>query len=282
MPDLLSAPAGPGALSAPAPQHGEVPPGRISTDAALSVPLLPSFGPGSCATQGQSSEACTFPPHHAAPGPIPSAGSGCGAAGPDTSDDALPPPTQMDPRLGARPVRIDATRTAYAVYSGAEQPPLGAHSVCFVPPLTQAHAVTRDSRNRARRKRKVRSPYQREEDRYNLYLKLGDYRSASRTPDTFTRGPSPSNTTNNHYQLGFMTQDAGAASSTYWTPGPCTGCQRTYSMSKSMSKFLVPHSPLSPVGPFVRLDPIFPQAESHRPLLESASSGSQRFQLYSI
>ena len=222
MPDLLSAPAGPGALSAPAPQHGEVPPGRISTDAALSVPLLPSFGPGSCATQGQSSEACTFPPHHAAPGPIPSAGSGCGAAGPDTSDDALPPPTQMDPRLGARPVRIDATRTAYAVYSGAEQPPLGAHSVCFVPPLTQAHAVTRDSRNRARRKRKVRSPYQREEDRYNLYLKLGDYRSASRTPDTFTRGPSPSNTTNNHYQLGLMTQDAGAASSTYWTSGPCT------------------------------------------------------------
>jgi hypothetical protein len=53
-------------------------------------------------------------------------------------------------------------------------------------------------------------------------------------------------------------------------------------MSKSMSKFLVPHSRLSPVGPFVRLDPIFPQAESHRPLLESASSGSQRFQLYSI
>ena len=158
MPDLLSAPAEPGALSAPAPQHGEVPLGRISTDAALSVPLLPSFGPGSCATQGQSSEACTFPPHHAAPGPIPSAGSGCGAAGPDTSDDAPPPPTQMDPRLGARPVRIDATSTAYAVYSGAEQPPLGAHSVCFVPPRTQAHAVTRDSRNRARRKRKVRSP----------------------------------------------------------------------------------------------------------------------------
>ena len=119
-------------------------------------------------------------------------------------------------------MRIDATRTAYAVYSGAEQPPLGAHSVCFVPPRTQAHAVTRDSRNRARRKRKVRSPQQREEDRYNLYLKLGDYRSASRTPDTFTRGPSPSNTTNNHFQLGFMTQDAGAASSTYWTPGPCT------------------------------------------------------------
>ena len=142
MPDLLSAPAEPGALSAPAPQHGEVPHGRISTDAALSVPLLPSFGPGSCATQGQSSEACTFPPHHAAPGPIPSAGSGCGAAGPDTSDDAPPPPTQMDPRLEARPVRIDATRTAYAVSSGAEQPPLGAHSVCFVPPLTQAHAVT--------------------------------------------------------------------------------------------------------------------------------------------
>ena len=125
MPDLLSVPAGPGALSAPAPQHGEVPPGRISTDAALSVPLLPSFGPGSCATQGQSSEACTFPPHHAAPGPIPSAGSGRGAAGPDTSDDALPPSTPMDPRLGARPVRIDATRTAYAGYSTAEQPPLG-------------------------------------------------------------------------------------------------------------------------------------------------------------
>ena len=120
-------------------------------------------------------------------------------------------------------MRIDATRTAYAVYSGAEQPPLGAHSVCFVPPLTQAHAVTRDSRNRARRKRKARSPQQREEDRCNLYLKLGDYRSASRTPNTFTRGPSPPNITNNHFQLGFMNQDADpVSSSTYWTPGPCT------------------------------------------------------------
>ena len=119
-------------------------------------------------------------------------------------------------------MRSDAPRTAYRVYSSPDQPPLGAHSVCFVPPRTQAHAVTRDSRNRARRKRKVRSPQQREDDRCNLYLKLGDYRSASRTPDTFTRGPSPSNTTNNHYQLGLMTQDAGAASSTYWTPGPCT------------------------------------------------------------
>jgi hypothetical protein len=49
-----------------------------------------------------------------------------------------------------------------------------------------------------------------------------------------------------------------------------------------MSKFLVPHCPLSPVGPFVRLDPIFSQAESHRPLLESAPSGSQWFQLNSI
>ena len=38
-----------------------------------------------------------------------------------------------------------------------------------------------------------------------------------------------------------------------------------------MSKFLVPHYPLSPVGPFVRLDPIVLQAESHRPLIESAS-----------
>ena len=223
MPDLLSATAEPGALSAPAPQHGEVQHGRISTDAALSVPLSPSFGPGSCATQGQSSEACTFPPHHAAPGPIPSAGSGRGAAGPDTSDDAPPPSTQPDPRLKARPVRIDATSTAYAVSSTAEQPPLGAHSVCFVPPRTQAHAVTRDSRNRARRKRKARSPQQREEDRYNLYLKLGDYRSASRTPNTFTRGPSPTNITNNHFQLGFMNQDADpVSSSTYWTPGPCT------------------------------------------------------------
>ena len=121
-------------------------------------------------------------------------------------------------------MRSDAPRTAYRVYSSPDQPPLGAHSVCFVPPRTQAHAVTRDSRNRARRKRKVRSPHQREEDRYNLYLKLGDYRSASRTPDTFTRGPSPSNTTNNHFQLGFMNQDADpVSSSTYWTPGPCTG-----------------------------------------------------------
>ena len=120
-------------------------------------------------------------------------------------------------------MRSDAPRTAYRVYSSPDQPPLGAHSVCFVPPRTQAHAVTRDSRNRARRKRKVRSPYPLEEDRHNLYLKLGDYRSASRTPDTFTRGPSPTNITNNHFQLGFMNQDADpVSSSTYWTPGPCT------------------------------------------------------------
>ena len=228
MPDLLPATAEPGALSAPAPQHGEVQPGRISTDAALSVPLPPSFGPGSCATQGQSSEACTFPSHHAALGPVPSAGSGCGVPGPDYSMDALSPTeAPTDPRLEPGLMRSDAPRTAYRVYSSADQPPLGAHSVCFVPPRTQAHAVTRDSRNRARRKRKVRSPHQREEDRYNLYLKLGDYRSASRTPDTFTRGPSPSNTTNNHFQLGFMNQDADpVSSSTYWSPGPCTawGC----------------------------------------------------------
>ena len=121
-------------------------------------------------------------------------------------------------------MRSDAPRTAYRVYSSPDQPPLGAHSVCFVPPRTQAHAVTRDSRNRARRKRKARSPQQREDERCNLILKLGEYRSASRTPDTFTRGPSPTNITNNHFQLDFMNQDADpVSSSTYWTPGPCTG-----------------------------------------------------------
>ena len=33
-----------------------------------------------------------------------------------------------------------------------------------------------------------------------------------------------------------------------------SGCQRTYSVSKSMSKYL---ARLSPCGPFARLDPIF-------------------------
>jgi hypothetical protein len=55
----------------------------------------------------------------------------------------------------------------------ANQPPLGAHTVCAVPPRTRAFAVTRDSRNRLRRKRKVRSPHPLEEDRRNLHLKLG-------------------------------------------------------------------------------------------------------------
>ena len=121
-------------------------------------------------------------------------------------------------------MRIDATRTAYAVYSTAEQPPLGAHSVCFVPPRTQAHAVTRDSRNRARRKRKVRSPYPHEErDRANLHIRCGDCRTASRTPTGFTRGPTPPiSETNNHYQLDFMDQDAGASGSINLEPSPCT------------------------------------------------------------
>ena len=109
-------------------------------------------------------------------------------------------------------MRIDAPRTAYRVYSSSDQPPLGAHAVCAVPPRTRALAVTRDSRNRLRRKRKVRSPYPHEEgNRPNLHIKCGDYRTASRTPVGYTRGPTPPNlsaTNNNNYQLGFMNQDA--------------------------------------------------------------------------
>ena len=215
MPDLLSATAGPGALSAPAPQHGEVPPGLSFTAAGLSVLLLPSSGPGPCATQGQSSATCTLPSHHAAPGLLPSAGRGRDALGLDNSGGALlptEPPT--DPRLNSRPVRSDATRTAYSGYPLPHQPSPEVSTVCIVPP--HAQPVTRDSRNRAHRARnmkRVRSPHMQplDEERPNLHIKCGNTRTASRTPDTYTI-----------YQLGLMTQDAGAASSTYWTPGPCT------------------------------------------------------------
>jgi hypothetical protein len=229
MPDLLPTTAELSALSALASQRVEVPPCRSFTAAGLSVPLIPSFGPGPCTSQGQSSQTCTLPPNHAAPGPIPSAGSGCGAFGLDNSGDAPPPTkTPTDPRLDPRPVRIDAPRTAYRVYSSSDQPPLGAHAVCAVPPRTRALAVTRDSRNRSRRKRKVRSPYPHEEgNRPNLHIKCGDYRTASRTPVGYTRGPTPPNisaTNNNNYQLGFMTQNAerGAATAASAEHRSCT------------------------------------------------------------
>ena len=215
MPDLLSATAEPGALSAPAPQHGEVPPGLSFTAAGLSVPLLPSSGPGPCATQGQSSATCTLPSHHAAPGLLPSAGRGRDALGLDNSEGALlptEPPT--DPRLNSRPVRIDATRTAYSGYPLPHQPSPEVSTVCIVPP--RAQPVTRDSRNRAHRAhnmKRVRSPHMQplDEERPNLHIKCGNTRTASRTPDTYTI-----------FQLGLMTQDAGTASSTHRTPGPCT------------------------------------------------------------
>ena len=135
------------------------------------------------------------------------------------------PPT--DPRLNSRPVRIDATRTAYSGYPLPHQPSPEVSTVCIVPP--HAQPVTRDSRNRAHRARnmkRVRSPHMQplDEARPSLHLKLGDYRSASRTPNTFTRGPSPPNTTYNHYQLDFMNQDAGAAGSINLEPSPCTVC----------------------------------------------------------
>jgi hypothetical protein len=211
MPDLLPTTAELGALSAPASQRVEVPPCRSFTAAGLSVPLIPSFGPGPCTSQGQSSQTCTFPPNHAASGPIPSAGSGCGALGLDNSMDA-PPPTEAptNPRLDPGTVRIDAPRTAYRGHLPSDQPPSEVPTVCAVPPRTQAHAVTRDSRNRARRKRKVRSPYPHEEkDRANFHIRCGNSRTASRTPIGFTRGPTPPiSDTYNHYQLDFMNQDA--------------------------------------------------------------------------
>ena len=142
---------------------------------------------------------------------LPSAGRGCGAFEPDNSGDALPPTESLtDPRLDSRPVRIDAPRTAYREHLPSDQPPSGDSTVCIVPPRTQAHAVTRDSRNRARRKRKVRSPYPHEEkDRANFHIRCGNSRTASRTPIGFTRGPTPPiSDTYNHYQLDFMNQDA--------------------------------------------------------------------------
>ena len=121
MPDLLSATAEPGALSAPASQRVEVPHRRSSTAAGFSVLFPPSLGPGPRTTHGQSSQACTFPPNHAAPGPLPSAGRGCGAFGPDNSGDALPPTESVtDPRLDSRPVRIDAPRLWKVVHSIAQ------------------------------------------------------------------------------------------------------------------------------------------------------------------
>ena len=214
MPDLLSATAEPGALSAPAPQHGEVQPGRISTDAALSVLPPPSSGPGPCATQGQSPATCTLPSHHAALGPVPSAGSGCGVPGPDYSMDALSPTeAPTDPRLEPGLMRSDAPRTAYSGYPLPHQPAPEVSTVCHVPP--RAQPVTRDSRNRAHRRRnmkRVRSPYMShlEEERPNLHIKCGNTRTASRTLHTI-------------FPFGFMNQHAGPADSIIPVSGPCTG-----------------------------------------------------------
>ena len=228
MPDLLPATAGLGALSAPASQRGEVPPGRSFTAAGFSVLLPPSLGPGPRTTRGQSSQTCTLPSHHAALGPVPSAGSGCGVPGPDYSMDALSPTeAPTDPRLEPGLMRSDAPRTAYSGYPLPHQPSPEASTVCFVPP--RAQPVTRDSRNRATRARhmkRVRSPYMQplEEERPNFHIKCGNTRTASRTPTRFTRGPSPPiSETHTIYQLGLMNQDAGPASSINREPGPCTG-----------------------------------------------------------
>ena len=99
---------------------------------------------------------------------------------------------------------------AYRGHLPSHQPSSEAPTVCFVPPLAQAHAVTRDSRNRARRMKRVRSPYMYplEEDRPNFHIRCGNSRTASRTPTGFTRGPSPPiSETNTIYQLDFMNQD---------------------------------------------------------------------------
>ena len=147
MPDLLSTTAGPGALSAPAPQRGEVPPGRSFTAAGFSVLLPPSLGPGPRTTRGQSSQTCTLLPNHAAPGLLPSAGRGCGALGLDNSEDALPPTESLtDPRLDSRPVRIDAPRTAYRGYLPPHQPSSEASTVCFVPPRADTFSTPYASR----------------------------------------------------------------------------------------------------------------------------------------
>ena len=101
----------------------------------------------------------------------------------------MPTEPLTDPRLDSRPVRIDATRTAYSGYPLPHQPSPEASTVCFV--LPRAQPVTRDSRNRATRARhmkRVRSPYMQplDEERPNLPLKCGNTRTASRTPDTYT------------------------------------------------------------------------------------------------
>ena len=227
--NLLSATAEPGALSAPAPQRGEVPPGRSFTAAGLSVLLPPSLGPGPRTTRGQSSQTCTLLPNHAAPGLLPSAGRGRDALGLDNSEGALLPTEPLtDPRLDSRPVRIDATRTAYSGYPLPHQPSPEASTVCFVPP--RAQPVTRDSRNRATRARhmkRVRSPYMQplEEERPNFHIKCGNTRTASRTPETYTI-----------FQLGLMDQDAGTASSIHREPGPCTKPVQLYSCKHFITK----------------------------------------------
>ena len=111
-------------------------------------------------------------------------------------------------------MRIYANRTAYSGHLPSDQPPSGVPTVCDMPPRTRSFAVTRDSRNRARRKRKVRSPYPLEEmDHHKLYIKCGDTRTASRDPTTHTRGPTPPNlgATNNWRERVAMAITRGAA-----------------------------------------------------------------------
>ena len=67
----------------------------------------------------------------------------------------------------------------------------------------------------------------------NLHLKLGDFRSASRTPTTFTRGPTPPNSTNNNTisnrsrQAGLMNRHADLRPAATAAPASYTCTRQT-------------------------------------------------------
>ena len=137
-------------------------------------------------------------------------------------------------------MRSDAPRTAYSGYPLPHQPASEVPTVCHVSP--RAQPVTRDSRNRAHRRRnmkRVRSPYMShlEEERPNLHIKCGNTRTASRTPKTYTIFP-----------LGFMNQHAGPADSIIPASGPCTGSSAVISTDSTEVDTVTSSSSTSP-GP---------------------------------
>ena len=101
---------------------------------------------------------------------------------------------------------------------------------------TRPFPVTRDSRNRKCRKT-VRSPYPLNDEaraRRALYIRYGDLRTASRTPDTFTSGETPpvTNTnTNNIQAVDFMDRHACAPAAIAEGRTCTSACRRVMTVS---------------------------------------------------